>query len=505
MGFLNFLSTDYSMINDICQDDILKDVSSGGRERPWKVKKEANELLCKLYKSISTQRGDYWDSKAGRLKQCSTWLTFDCLDDGTLKLANMPSCRVRLCPMCAWRRTLKISSNSKRIFTALETKYPDRYTYLFLTLTVPNCKSDKLSATIDRLMVAFGRLMDRREVKSIVKGWYRGLEVTHNRNIKSKSYDTYHPHYHVVLVVDKEYTARRDTQRGYITQKQWQQYWAESLGYFMPAKFLTQVDFVNRFVERFEVNVAKGKKTFSYKVFKGTNEVVKVKCANYPDEQSRLDLANKLFDRYIRSLYRPCKPKTICIKSSDDIFKSISVSCRDEYHCQAEKEFAVKKLDCEKIKVVKSVSGVSPKNWLKYYNFDYMQLITANRLMLHVDVRSVKPKHKNLNSSDTLARTGLINAICETTKYTVKDKDYIVPYDWDLSKDIVCTLDMALADRRLIAWGGLLAKVRVELKLDDEIDGDLVHIDDDSISVDTAKPQITYFWHVGYQQYIVKD
>ena len=216
-------------------------------------------------------------------------------------------------------------------------------------------------------------------------------------------------------------------------------------------------------------------------------------------------MANKLFDRYIRSLYRPCKPKTTYIKSSKDIFKSISAICRDEYHCQGEKEFAVKKLNCEKIKVVKSVSGVSPKNWLKYHDFDYMQLITANRLMLQVDVRSVKPKHKNFNSDDVLSRTGLINAICETTKYTVKDKDYIVPYDWDLSKDIVCTLDMALADRRLIAWGGLLAKVRAELKLDDEIDGDLVHIDDDSISVDTAKPQITYFWHVGYQQYIIKD
>ena len=491
------------MINDVCQDDILKDVSSSGRERPWKAKKEANELLCRLYKSISTQRGDYWDSKAGRLRQCATWLTFDCLGDGTLKLANMPSCRVRLCPMCAWRRTLKISSNSRRIFTDLETKYPDRYTYLFLTLTIPNCRSDKLSATIDRLMIAFGRLMDRREVKSIVKGWYRGLEVTHNRNIKSKSYDTYHPHYHVVLVVDKEYTARRDTKRGYITQKQWQQYWAESLGYFIPSKFLSQLEFTNRFLQRFEANIDKNKKSFSYKVSKITNEVVKVKCANYPDEQSRIDLANKLFDRYIRSLYRPCKPKTTYIKSSKDIIKSISSICRDTYHCQGEKEFAVKNISENKKKVFRS--GVCPVDWLKYHDFDYMQLITANRLMLQVDVRLVKSKHKNLNSSDALARTGLINAICETTKYTVKDKDYIVPYDWDLSKDIVCTLDMALADRRLIAWGGNLAKIRIELKLDDEIDGDLVHIDDDSTLDYITNPQVTYFWHVGYQQYIIKD
>lgn len=490
------------MVDLICQDSILKDVSSSGRQRPWKAKKQANELLCKLYKSISTQRGDYWDSKAGRLKQCATWLTFNCLDDGTLKLANMPSCRVRLCPMCAWRRTLKISSNAKRIFTALDTKYPDRYTYLFLTLTVPNCKSDKLSFTIDRLMVAFDKLMKRREVKSIVKGWYRGLEVTHNRNIKSRSYDTYHPHYHVVLVVDKEYTARRDTQRGYITQKQWQQYWAESLGYFIPSKFLSQLEFTNRFSKRFVANIDKNKKSFSFKV--STNEVVKVKCANYPDEQSRLDLANKLFDRYIRSLYRPCKPKTAYVSlSSVETFDKIRSVCHNEFLCHAEREISVKSIGKNKKRVFKS--GVCPVDWLKYHDFDYMQLITANRLMLQVDIRSVKPKHKNLNSDDVLSRTGLINAICETTKYTVKDKDYIVPYDWDLSKDIVCTLDMALADRRLIAWGGLLARLRAELKLDDEIDGDLVHIDDDSTSDDIKLPQVTYFWHVGYQQYIIKD
>lgn len=448
IGVFQFLDIDYNMVDLICQDSILKDVSNSGRERPWHAKKKANELLCRLYKSISTQRGDYWDSKAGRLKQCATWLTFDFLDDGTLKLANMPSCRVRLCPMCAWRRTLKISSNAKRIFTALETKYPDRYTYLFLTLTVPNCKSDKLSATIDSLMTAFDRLMKRREVKSIVKGWYRGLEVTHNRNIKSKSYDTYHPHYHVVLVVDKSYLEQRKVDRGYITQKQWQRYWAESLGYFVSRK---------------------GRK------------------GNL--KKSRRNLG-------VRTKQR---------KLSDVEAKSLLNRYNSWYGCLAksEIEWHISRIPSMRKSVV--VGGMRPADWTKYHDISTMQLITANRLMLQVDVRSVKPKHKNLNSGDTLARTGLINAICETTKYTVKDKDYIVPYDWDLSKDIVCTLDMALADRRLIAWGGLLARLRAELKLDDEIDGDLVHIDDDSILDDTAKPQITYFWHVGYQQYISKD
>lgn len=490
------------VLNVLNDDLVLHDLSSTGRERPWKAKKEANGLLCRLYKSLSEEPEDYYDLKASRLRECATWLTFDKLED-TLKLANMCSCRVRLCPMCAWRRTLKISSHARKIFEYLETEYLGKYTYLFLTLTIPNCKDNELSTTIDILMSAFKRFIDRKEVKSIVKGWYRGLEITHNHNVNSKSYDTYHPHYHIILVVDKSYLDQRKSDRGYITIERWKMLWAESLGYFIPRVSITQDIFVSKFLDCFNRNLVNGKNSFSYKVSKKSNVVAKIKCSSYPDDNSRFSLACSLWDRYVKSLYRPCKPKTAYVSlSSVETFDKIRSVCHNEFLCHAEREIFVKSIGKNKKRVFKS--GVHPVDWLKYHDFDYLQFITAKRLMLQVNVQSVKPKYKHINSDDPLECSGLIGAICETVKYTVKDKSYILPYDWDLSKDIVYTLDMALADRRLIAWGGVLAKIHKLLNLDDEVDGDLIHIDDNS-TLDDSKSQVTYFWNVGYQQYIQGD
>lgn len=336
---------------------ILVDKNSQGKERPWRDKKINNLLTSKLYRSLSEFEGDYWDKKASRLLDCSTLLMFNVLDEHTrhLKLKSMNSCRVRLCPVCSWRRTLKISSHARKIFSYLETNYSDTYCYLLLTLTVPNCPASALCDTITHLMKSFDRLMKRKEVKSIIRGWYRGLEVTHNHNINSKSYDTYHPHFHVLLVMDKSYLCNRSVERGYISHERWLKLWQE--------------------------------------------------C------------------------------------------------CRDDSITQ-------------------------------------------------VDIRAVKPKKVSKNNDDMLSSSGLLNAICEITKYTVKDKDYILPYDWELSQDIVRVLDGALANRRLVAWGGILKEIKNKLNLDDEIDGDLVNVEDD-FEDDNKINQVLAFWHTGYQQYIL--
>jgi plasmid rolling circle replication initiator protein Rep len=100
---------------------ILVDKNASGKERPWRTKKVNNIITSKVYKSISEFDGDYWDKKSQRLLDCSTFLRFDVLDERIhhLKLRSMNSCRVRLCPVCAWRRTLKVSSHARKIFTYL--------------------------------------------------------------------------------------------------------------------------------------------------------------------------------------------------------------------------------------------------------------------------------------------------------------------------------------------------------------------------------------------------
>ena len=100
-----------------------------------------------------------------------------------------------------------------------------KYEFIFLTLTQKNVSADELKDELDKILKAFNNFMRRKEMKAI-KGWFRGLEITHNTDKKSKSYDTYHPHIHMILAVNKSYFKSRN----YINQKKFRELWQESLG-----------------------------------------------------------------------------------------------------------------------------------------------------------------------------------------------------------------------------------------------------------------------------------
>lgn len=197
--------------------DILKDINRLGRERPWRAHKMANEYLAMAYEDV---RPD----KAERLRACANELNFEILEDGRKKLRSAWFCRVRLCPMCTWRRSLKVAGQMKRIMDHIAaTDKP--LAYIFLTLTVKNCEDDGLSYTLTQILEAFGRLTKQKTFTDAVHGWYRGLEVTHNLDTKSKNYNTYHPHIHAVLAVNQSYFKGRQ----YISQATWSEMWRKSL------------------------------------------------------------------------------------------------------------------------------------------------------------------------------------------------------------------------------------------------------------------------------------
>lgn len=178
--------------------NFLHDLSCTGRERPWSHKKDFNMKLSEIYKGI-----DY--DKSVRLEKCGDFLEFVLSDDG-MKLYNANFCRVRLCPMCQWRRSLKVYGQMTKVFHALS----DDYVVICLNLTVANCKKDELGSTIDLMSDAFHKMLNYKEIKNAVKGYYKATEITHNLYKKSKDYDTFHPHYHCLLVVDKGYFKSKD-------------------------------------------------------------------------------------------------------------------------------------------------------------------------------------------------------------------------------------------------------------------------------------------------------
>lgn len=195
------MSNDTIKIPD-CQ--VLSDKNSRGRERPWSKFKILSEYYAMAYDEIN-------DKKSSRIRGCGSYLDF-VVDGDTMRLHSANFCRVRLCPICAWRKSLKTYSQVRSCIRYLG--FND-YAYIFLTLTVPNCTGDKLSETITNICLSFNRLFKYKSL-SFVRGWYRGLEISHN-----VQNDTFHPHIHCIVAVPPSYF----TSRYYLSHDKWLSLW----------------------------------------------------------------------------------------------------------------------------------------------------------------------------------------------------------------------------------------------------------------------------------------
>lgn len=335
------------------------------------------EINCLLKSSVR------WDRRVRQLAECNMFMQ---AEDG--KIIQASFCRVRLCPLCSWRRSLKIAVHTRKILEAMM-KDDLGCEFLFLTLTVPNVFDMDLAPTIDKMQKAWSKMTDPKGKTLISKrfngsviGWYRGLEITRNmdyyqvyyvrdpktgKKIKKPVilpdgtrplnpwYGSYHPHYHVILAVPKYY-------------------FNHSLNYYI-------------------------------------------------DQQE----------------------------------------------------------------------------WLSMW-----QTATGDRTIKEVDVRQIKPNKKLLDqykgsmTREQLKALAVISAVEEATHYTVKSDDYI------LDSKATRTLDLALERRRLVAYGGKFAEYRKRLQLDDEVDGDLLHVGDDDTPKNNSGRR-SYAFSVGFRHYIRID
>lgn len=192
------------------KSQVLVDKSSTGRTRNWADHKSDNTYIAIAYDDVDPR-------KAERLRDCANWLAFHRKEDGTLKLHDARFCRVRLCPICQWRRSLKTFAQMSQV---LEIAKADGYQFIFLTLTMKNCNGDHLSDELTHILLSFNRLMKYKDVQKAIKGFYRGCEVTHNLET-----DQYHPHLHVILAVNKSYFSGKT----YISQEKWAEMWKRAL------------------------------------------------------------------------------------------------------------------------------------------------------------------------------------------------------------------------------------------------------------------------------------
>lgn len=203
----------YITKNASCQDDVPKMCNECIElDTKFTPKRLSSLLLSASYSRLGEA------PKAQRVADCGTFLEFaHAIDaDGVMsekgKLHNANFCRDRLCPMCSWRRSYKIFAQVSQIMSRIGSQYK----FVMLTLTVPNCSPETLSETVQRLFGAWGKLLRRKAFKTAVKGYFRALEITRNKNN-----GTYHPHFHCILAVPLDY-AESDL---YIPRDEWLKMW----------------------------------------------------------------------------------------------------------------------------------------------------------------------------------------------------------------------------------------------------------------------------------------
>ena len=155
------------------------------------------------------------------IRECNTFLSF--VADKTLekqKLHKSNLCKNRFCPVCAWRKARKDALGLSLMMQYIKQKEDKQF--IFLTLTTPNVTVEHLESEIKNYNKAFKKMIERKKVKSIIKGYVRKLEITYNQKR-----DDYNPHFHVLIAVNKSYF--KDT-KAYISQKEWLEMWRDVTG-----------------------------------------------------------------------------------------------------------------------------------------------------------------------------------------------------------------------------------------------------------------------------------
>ena len=142
--------------------------------------------------------------KLDRLKECGNFIKFQSSEDKTkFILAGGNFCNNRFCPFCSWLKAKRTAFELLELIKVVE--YTEKLAFIFITLTVPNVPKESLREEIENFNISFNRLWKTKEFKAFNKGFIRKLEVTYN-----EERNDYHPHFHLVVAVNKSYFTSRD-------------------------------------------------------------------------------------------------------------------------------------------------------------------------------------------------------------------------------------------------------------------------------------------------------
>lgn len=130
------------------------------------------------------------------------------------RLVSARFCRVKLCPVCQWRKARRWQSRFLLDIPHFINQNKN-VRFLFLTLTVKNCLLKNISDTIDWINKSYAKLVNYPSWPAL--GWFKSLELSFNKGLV-------HPHYHCLLAIPSIYY-----QDNYLHQSDWVALWRKAL------------------------------------------------------------------------------------------------------------------------------------------------------------------------------------------------------------------------------------------------------------------------------------
>jgi len=190
-----------------------------------------------------------------------------------LRVLDAFACKNRFCPICAAIKSRNDATMISMIMDYLKGEI--RAEFMVLTLTMPNVTGGQLVWAINKLNKAFYKMFKRKVIKQINLGYARKLEITYNsdkiitedmwngtgrytgrpmaayyskRGLRigdpNPNYDTYHPHFHVIIAVSPGYIHGGK----YVHQNKWLEQWRD----VMDDDTITQVDIRRMFKRHYK-------------------------------------------------------------------------------------------------------------------------------------------------------------------------------------------------------------------------------------------------------------
>jgi len=190
----------------------LSDLSE--KDKPWDKHRAHADTVANYY------AGSEFVLHSQNINFCSQLLEFALAPDADegaykLKLKAARFCRVRHCPVCQWRRSLRWKAKAHQAIPRVMEDYP-KYRWLFVTLTLKNCPIAQLRKTLKWVNESFKRFSKLKAFPAV--GWIKSVEVTRGKDGSA------HPHLHILMLVKPSYF-----HHDYLSQAKWVELWQQCL------------------------------------------------------------------------------------------------------------------------------------------------------------------------------------------------------------------------------------------------------------------------------------